>query len=202
MDVQRIEDGLWRWTAPHPDWKQGDDWDRDVGCVYWEADDAVVLVDPLVPEEHAERERFLDALDRDVERAGRPVSILLTCEWHIRSQAELAARYEARIVGPPPKIEGLPGGSAAIAAPTAEEVVYWLPGARAVVPGDVLLGSEEGLRLCPASWLQRRGGLAQVARDLAPLIELPVERVLTSHGPPVLADGRAALERALVAAES
>jgi len=31
----------------------------------------------------------------------------------------------------------------------------------------------------------------------APLLVLPVERVLTSHGPPVLADGHAALARAL-----
>ena len=87
--MQRIEDGLWRWTAPHPDWKEGDDWDRDVGCVYWEAEDAVVLVDPLVPADDAERARFLEALDRDVARVGLPVAILLTCEWHGRSQAEL-----------------------------------------------------------------------------------------------------------------
>jgi hypothetical protein len=201
MDVQRIDDGLWRWTAPHPDWKQGDDWDRDVGCVYWEADDAVVLVDPLVPQDQAQRDHFLDSLDRDVERVGRPVAILLTCEWHGRSHAELAARYEARVVGPPATLDRLPGGGAAIAAPAAEEVVYWLPGARAVVPGDVLLGSgTETLTLCPASWLQGRGGRTQLARDLTPLLDLPVERVLTSHGPPVLSDGRAAIERALAAA--
>ena len=39
----------------------------EVGSVYYEADDAVVLIDPIVPSE--DRERFLDALDRDVERA-------------------------------------------------------------------------------------------------------------------------------------
>lgn len=196
MEVQRIEDGLWRWTTPHPEWKARDDWDRDVGCVYWEADDAVVLVDPLVPADDEERARFLEALDRDVDRVGLPVAILLTCEWHGRSRAELAARYEARVLGPQ-EIAELPGGITATVAPVAEEVVYWLPGARSLVPGDVLVGGEKALSLCPASWLQGRGGIGQLVRDLQPLLDLPVERVLTSHGPPVLSDGRAALERAL-----
>jgi hypothetical protein len=61
----------------------------------------------------------------------------------------------------------------------------------------VLIGTVDGLSLCPESWLEGRGGLPRLVRDLAPLLELPVERVLTSHGPPVLVDGRAALERAL-----
>jgi glyoxylase-like metal-dependent hydrolase (beta-lactamase superfamily II) len=197
VDVQRIDEGLWRWTAPHPDWKDGDDWNRDVGCVYWETDDAVVLIDPLVPTDAADRTHFLDALDRDVERAGTPVAILLTCEWHGRSQAELASRYGAWVVLPS-ETGSLPGDAAAIAAPVAEEVVYWLPQVRTVVPGDVLISSDPGgLTLCPASWLQGRGGLAQLRQDLLPLLELPVERVLTSHGPPLLADVSAALRRAL-----
>jgi glyoxylase-like metal-dependent hydrolase (beta-lactamase superfamily II) len=198
MDLSRIADGLWQWTTAHPEWKEGDDWDRDVGCVYWEADDTVVLVDPLVPIDQPERARFLDALDRDVERVGRPVAVLLTCEWHARSADELRGRYEARVFRPLDR-EERPAGVSAIEAPVAEEVVYWLAGARAVVPGDTLIGTAGGVALCPASWLEGRGGLQQLADDLSPLLELPVERVLTSHGPPVLADGRAALGRALAA---
>jgi glyoxylase-like metal-dependent hydrolase (beta-lactamase superfamily II) len=197
VEVQRIEAGLWRWTAPHPDWKEGDDWDREVGCVYWEADDAVVLVDPLVPSEASARETFLETLDRDVERVGLPVAILLTCEWHDRSRAELEGRYAARVVGPPAAIGRLPHGVVIVEAPTAEEVVYWLGPAGAVVPGDTILGTADGVSLCPASWLEGRGGLAALRRELAPLLELQVERVLTSHGPPVLAGGGAALVRAL-----
>jgi glyoxylase-like metal-dependent hydrolase (beta-lactamase superfamily II) len=194
MEVRRIDEGLWHWTAPHPEWKPGEDWEQDVGCVYWEADDAVVLVDPLVPTAEADRARFLDALDRDVERAGLPVAILLTSEWHGRSHAELAARYGARVVTPP-ETDSLPDGVAATELP--EEVVYWLPGARAIVPGDTLLGTGEGLALCPASWFEDRGGIDELARALTPLLGLPVERVLTTHGPPVLAEGHAALARAL-----
>jgi glyoxylase-like metal-dependent hydrolase (beta-lactamase superfamily II) len=196
VEVQLIAEGLWRWTTSHPDWTEGADWDRDVGCVYWEADDAVVLVDPLVPSDEPDRRRFVEALDRDVERVGRPVAILLTCEWHVRSTSELAERYGARVVEST-SADALPGSARAFAAEVAEEVVYWLPAARAVVPGDTLLGTDDGVTLCPASWLEGRGGLGKLARDLAPLLELPVERVLTSHGPPMLADGRDALARAL-----
>ncbi len=197
VEVRRVDQGLWHWTAPHPEWNPGDDWEQDVGCVYWEADDAVVLVDPLVPSDEADRGTFLDALDRDVERVGLPVAILLTCEWHGRSQGELAARYDAQVVASP-TTEELPGGATATSVP--EEVVYWLPAARALVPGDTLLGSAGGLTLCPASWFEDRGGIDELAQALEPLLALPVERVLTTHGPPVLADGQAALARALGAA--
>ena len=64
------------------------------------------------------------------------------------------------------------------------------------MPGDVLLGTEGGVRLCPSSWLGR-GRLSDLAAELRPLLELPVERVLTSHGPPVTSGGAAALARAL-----
>ena len=199
MLVEQLTQGLWRWTTPHPDWQAKDDWARDVGCVYWEAEDAVVLIDPLIPVDEPQRDRFLDALDRDVERAGRPVTLLLTCAWHGRSSEELVDRYGGCVVLPFSG-DALPIGVDAIEAPVAQEVVYWLAGSRAVVPGDTLLGTEDGLALCPASWLASRGGLSRLRSDLAPLLELPVDRVLTSHGAPVLADGRAALAQALGAA--
>src|SRR6266567_1702742 len=100
MDAVRIADGLWRWTAPHPNWEnwpEHDELSPDVGCVYYEADDATVLIDPLVPGE--EEERFFGHLDADVERRGLPVVILLTCAWHRRSASELAERYGARVGG-------------------------------------------------------------------------------------------------------
>jgi hypothetical protein len=81
MDVEQLADGLWCWTA------------GEVGCVYYEAPDAVVLFDPLLPAR--EEERFLAYLDRDVERLGLPVSILLTETQHERSAAFLRERYRA-----------------------------------------------------------------------------------------------------------
>lgn len=81
MDVERLAEGLWRWTT------------SEGGCVYYEAPDAVVLFNPLVPP--GEEEKFLPYLDRDVERLGLPVSILLTAERNERSAPFLRERYRA-----------------------------------------------------------------------------------------------------------
>ena len=94
----------------------------------------------------------------------------------------------------------LPAGLEAFPSGRATEVVLWVPAHGALVPGDVLLGDAEGgLRLCPESWLPTAVGHGEVRNALAPLLELPVERVLVSHGDPVLEDGRTALARALAA---
>jgi len=42
MEVLEVAAGLWRWTGWHAEWK------HDVGCVYYETADAVVLIDALV----------------------------------------------------------------------------------------------------------------------------------------------------------
>ena len=81
MDAERLADGLWRWTA------------GGVGCVYYEAPDAIVLFDPVLPT--GEEERFLAHLDRDVERLGLPVSVLLTDTGRKGSAAALRERYGA-----------------------------------------------------------------------------------------------------------
>ena len=78
--------------------------------------------------------------------------------------------------------------------------MYWIPEHGALVPGDRILGDRPpGLRLCPESWLRYLPGYTQddLRAGLRPLLDLPVEIVLVSHGEPVLHDGRAELERAL-----
>jgi glyoxylase-like metal-dependent hydrolase (beta-lactamase superfamily II) len=92
----------------------------------------------------------------------------------------------------------LPGRVEAFATARSSEVAFWLPEHRALVPGDVLLGDGHGgIRLCPASWLPQGVGQAKLRDSLRPLLDLPVERVLLSHGTPVLADAWRALARAL-----
>jgi glyoxylase-like metal-dependent hydrolase (beta-lactamase superfamily II) len=211
MKVTQVGTGLWCWTTYH------DDWGEDVGCVYCETRDgperAAVLVDPLVPGDEAER--FWEALDRDVERVGGEVHVLVTVFWHTRSTAAVVERYGARVWAPTrgrPAIERrvgvvtdayrdgdrLPGGIEAFRTARAAEVVFWIPEHRALVPGDVLLGDGNGgLRLCPPTWLPASSSVEKVAESLRPLLDLPVERVLVSHGVPVLDDARSALETAL-----
>ena len=207
MEVTRIELGLWRWTGFHEAWKE------DVGCVYCETDDGVVLVDPLVPPE--DTERFWAALDRDVERVGGDVHVLLTVFWHVRSIGTVAERYGARtwiptatrptmtrrgvpVSDPFRPGDPLPGGLEAFRTARAAEVVYWIPEHRALVPGDVLLGDGGGgVRLCPESWMPGKKSVHDLSESLRPLLDLPVERILVSHGEPVLTDGRSVLAAAL-----
>jgi len=93
----------------------------------------------------------------------------------------------------------LPAGVESIVLRGARETMFWLPEHRTLVPGDRILGAPDGgLTLCPESWLY----WVRVDRDelrtlLQPLLELPIERVLVSHGNPVLSGGAAALRRCL-----
>lgn len=195
MAATEIAPGLLRWTAPHPDWSPEKDWDELVGSVLYELEEVVVLIDPLLPREG--REEFLHWLDGRI--GSRGVSILTTIRWHRRDRRELAERYR------PPAGRAwntIPHGVEYKPLRGAGEALYWLVRARALVVGDSVVGQPEGgLRLCPEEWLAGesvdRRGLAGLMR---PLLELPVERVLVSHGRPVLRDGRAALARAIDAA--
>jgi len=108
------------------------------------------------------------------------------------------ARRAGEVSNPFQPDDALPGGIVALPTARANEVVYWLADERTVVPGDVLLGDGSGgIRLCPESWLPERTSRADLAASLRPLLELPVQRVLVSHGEPVLGDGRSAIEAAL-----
>jgi hypothetical protein len=160
--------------------------------VLYELADVVVLIDPLLPS--ADRAQFLVWLDERI--AGRPVSVLTTIRWHRRDRAELAERYRAQTTR---VWNALPKGIEQRPLRGAGETIFWLPAVATLVAGDRLIGDRDGgLRVCPESWLtQERVDRAGLAGLMRPLLELPVERVLVSHGEPVLHDGRAELARAL-----
>jgi glyoxylase-like metal-dependent hydrolase (beta-lactamase superfamily II) len=193
--VVEVAPGLHRWTAWHEEWRE------DVGCVAVETGDGLVLVDPLAPPPE------LGAADH----------VLLTVYWHGRATAVAGVERvwastrsagplrnrEIRVTDPFREGDDLPGGIQAIQTARSSEVLYWLPGHRAVVVGDVLLGAgakpnatTERLRLCPERWL----GTAtheNLREALGPLLKLPVESVLVSHGEPVLTGGARALATVL-----
>jgi hypothetical protein len=185
--MREIVPGLHYWTAPHPAWDpdfepgSAADWPEAVGCVLYQAAEAAVLIDPLVPDE------LWPELDQRV--AGRPVVVLTTIRWHGRSRDAVLERYRGS--------ERLPAGIEALHFPRFDETIYWLPEPRALVPGDRLIGDGDGgVRICPQSWLDA-GTVDELRADLQPLLELPVEHVLVSHWEPVIGGGRAALERAM-----
>jgi glyoxylase-like metal-dependent hydrolase (beta-lactamase superfamily II) len=189
MRVHEIATGLWRWTGLHPAWTPADGgpngWEQEVSSTFYAGPDAVVLFDPLVPME--DRDRFFDALDRDVARVGLPVRVLLTVESHRRSSAELTERYDGTLGELPAGVE--------IPVEAWDERVYWIPQHGALVFGDVVLGRAGGLRL-PRSWIGDEH-YDDVVEGLRPLLALPVERVLVAHGEPVLEGAHAALVAAL-----
>jgi glyoxylase-like metal-dependent hydrolase (beta-lactamase superfamily II) len=209
--------GLWRWTARHPEWHPGD-WGSAVASFAVDAGDAALLIDPLIPAEDAENVLArLDAL------ADRPVAILITIPYHTRSAEELWNRYRdggctihghaavakrlRDATGFEPLRPGapLPGGAQAFAMgrPRRYETPIHLPSHRAVAFGDAIVTTPAGeLRI----WHSERLDAARVrwyrerfAPTLAPLLELDLERVLVTHGEPVLRDGGAALAAALAA---
>jgi len=204
MNKREIAPGLWRWTGWHEEWKE------EVGSVCWQGADALCLIDPIVPRE--ESDRFWGALDSDVERLAQPVHVFITIYWHARQARAIAERYNARLwahapargpierrAGPIGELflagQPLPGGIEAFKA-RGSEVVFWIPDAQALVTGDVILGAKGGgLELCPESWRPKGGGHAKVRENLSALTGLPIERVLVSHGEPVLENARVALLR-------
>ena len=186
MALEEIARGLHRWTAWHPEWR------AQVGCLALETDDGLVLIDPLDP-------------PRELRR---PDHVLITVFWHGRSTRDLRAK---RVWAPirstqPLRNRGvavsdpfragheLPGGIEAFQTVRVSEVIFWLPHQRAVAAGDALLGSP--LRLCPESWLGKPTH-ADLRASLRPLLDLPIVRVLVSHGDPVLRGGKRALATVL-----
>jgi glyoxylase-like metal-dependent hydrolase (beta-lactamase superfamily II) len=186
--LTELAPGLRRWTTRHDEWKE------DVGCVAVDTDDGLVLIDSLDP-------------PREL---GRADHALVTVFFHARSTQARHVWAEQRLVRrlasrgievdrPFSVGDPLPGGIQVFQTARKSEVVYWLPQHGAVVVGDVLLGAgakphatDEPLRLCPEGWLE--GATHDDLRaSFEPLLELPVSRVLVSHGEPVLEDGGRAL---------
>src|SRR3954470_24230400 len=185
--MEEIRPGLKRWAGPHPEFDPvGDDIDEsytDVASALFHPDDALVLIDPLIP----------DALwpERDEEGKGsrEPVVVLTTIYFHERSRDDVVRRYGVRL-------GGAVAGIRAFTAERADEVAYWLEQPRAVVFGDAVLGDQKGgLRITP--WARDAEGLEKTRQALLPLLDLPIDVVLPAHGNAVVANGRDALARAL-----
>ncbi len=185
--IEELRPGLKRWVSVHPEWKpEEDDLDESyapVASLLYHAPDALVLIDPLVPDE------LWPSLDDEVKASAAPIVVLTTIKFHERSRDEVARRYGATLGGEPAGVRAIP-------AERADEVALWLEEPRAVVFGDAIIGDRAGgLRPCP--WFRSDEGREITLRALQPLLDLPVELVLPAHGEPVVDGARNALARAL-----
>ena len=89
--------------------------------------------------------------------------------------------------------DGLDVGVEAVPGQKPNDMVLWIESPRAVVAGDTLVDFGDGLHINPR-WLGPGVTREQVVEGLRPLLDLPVEHVLATHGGPF---DRAALERVL-----
>jgi glyoxylase-like metal-dependent hydrolase (beta-lactamase superfamily II) len=219
--VRELRPGLWHWQASHPDWRPSEPWDRNVSSYAIVDDGRLLLFDPLgVPSEiealAAERETAIVLTapwhERDtqslVERLGVPVFTPLpdTAQYLMDTYgitAEQAGdgspdlvwllrenKGEARPYSPS---ERLPFGADVYPGHKPNDTVLWIESRRAVISGDTLVDFGSGLEI-NERWLRPGVTRAEVAVGLRPLLDLPVELVLATHGGPT---DRAALERAL-----
>ena len=189
--MQRLAENLWRWTAPHPEWREGDVWPREVGCVYYRTPTATILIDPLVPA--GEEEEFWRELDRDLAQAGTPLLVVLTAPWHARSSAQIAERYRADVVGAA-AVEGI----TALLVPPIEEgqVALFIEEHGALVTAEILADFGSGLAVHPSPALRDPAALAQCLEELR---TLPVKVILPAHGSPVLEGAHEAIAAAIAA---
>jgi glyoxylase-like metal-dependent hydrolase (beta-lactamase superfamily II) len=194
--VEELRPGLWYWTAIHPTW-----YDNEVGSYAWDAGSSVVLLDPLSPP------TLVDELV-----TGKEVATVLTCDWHDRSAPELVERLGSPTHAPAGGDGGLdaelfepgaplPGGIDAYGATHPGEAALWIGELNALVVGDALI-AKDGVLIIPPTWLPENDTVAAAQQRLAPLLELPVELVLTTHGEPVRENGGEALRNALLQSSS
>jgi hypothetical protein len=217
--MNEIAPGIFRWQTRHPEWHTRIEWGHEVACFALAGDEALTLVDPQLPAvDSPNRPAVEQALDRLAGAVSR-LDIMITIPYHVRSAEELFERYrqslEVAIWGHPavakrfskttPLTPIKPGEAVgrsavalAIGKPRRYETPLYFAAHKALAFGDAVIGIDGGLRVwqqAPTSptWYDER-----FAPTLAPLLQLDVERVLPTHGDPVLHDARRALRAAVV----
>lgn len=113
MEVERLQTGLWRWFCDGRT------------SIYAELEDVTALIDPAIPRTLGDAARFWRAFDRDVDRRGLPVAVLLTSpDQH--DAAVVRERFVGRIAETTSSITlDLGAGRRA----------FWLPSFRVLVTG-------------------------------------------------------------------
>ena len=208
--MRELRPGLWHWEAPHPQWES----EQEVSSYALDDGERLLLFDPLaVPDALLtladRRETAIVLTSPWHERDAR--SLVEARGWPLFSPppdgpADLVRKYgvtEQEAAGGSPDLawtrefqrfaagDRLPARVHAFPGWEHNDVVLWVERHRAIVVGDSLVDFGRGLEVWPHEDLQIPR--AQVLERLRPLLTLPVELVLATHGGPA---DRAALERA------
>jgi glyoxylase-like metal-dependent hydrolase (beta-lactamase superfamily II) len=219
--VREVATGLWHWEAQHAQWRSSEPWGPEVSSYAIDDGERLLLFDPLaVPSEieelGADRKGAIvltnpwhERDSRDlVERLGLPVYTPLpdTAEYLMEKWGLTAEQVgdgspdvvwllkegigEAR---PYAAGDRLDVGVEAFPGQKPNDMVLWIESHRTVIAGDTLVDFGNGLEINPR-WLSPDMTREQVVEGLRPLLDLPVEHMLATHGVPF---ERADLERAL-----
>ncbi len=209
--MEELRPGIWHWTAPHPDWNDEQWWPELVSSYAIQLGDDIVLFDPLaVPDELRERATAVVLTapyhERDARELGLPVHTPPADTWEdwvekfgvdpeqVRGMESddlawlRAGEGEGEFHGP----GRWPFGIFAYAGREDNDLVLWIPAKNVIVSGDSLSDFGEGLAIQMGG--RKHKARDEIAAELQPLLDLPVELVLPAHGPP---QERDALERAL-----
>jgi glyoxylase-like metal-dependent hydrolase (beta-lactamase superfamily II) len=209
--MRELAPGLWHWTAPHPAWESSEPWDQNVSSYATDDGERLLLFDPLgVPSEIEERAADRETAivltapwhERDaqslVERLGVPVYTPLpdTAEYLMQTYGITAEQAgdgspdvvwllkeglgEARVYAAGDRLDT---GIEAFPGQKPNDMVLWIESHRAVIVGDTLADHGRGLDI-NQRWLGPNVTREQVVEGLRPLLDLPVERVLATHGGP------------------
>jgi glyoxylase-like metal-dependent hydrolase (beta-lactamase superfamily II) len=219
--MREVATGVWHWEAPHPDWAgpENQALRERITAMFETPNEAAQGVVSSYAVDDGGRLLLFDplAVPREIEElaAAREPVVVLTCPWHERDTRSLAERLGAPVFTPTPD-EGspdvawllaadgsgahlysagdrLPVGVEALPGRLPNDLVLWIESRRAVIAGDTFVDFGQGLEI-PVEWLPQGVSLDQVAEGLRPLLDVPVEVVLATHGGPT---DRAALERVL-----
>ena len=205
--MNEVAPGVWRWTAPHPEWRPSHEWGHEVASFALELPDLLALVDPMAPSEEAP---FWADLDRLCSQRAE-LAVFITVPYHVRSSAAIHARYResanvslrghaaarrrlARRAPVEPIEPGQPlpadAQAFAIGNPRRQEMPLYFPSHRALAFGDTVVGVDGEIRV----WELPSRGETPWYRDrflptLRPLLDLDVDHVLVTHGPPAIGNG-------------
>jgi glyoxylase-like metal-dependent hydrolase (beta-lactamase superfamily II) len=219
--MRELRPGLWHWQGPHPQWESTEPWGPEVSSYAIDDGERLLFFDPIAPPSElealaADRETAIVLTcpwhERDsrglVERLGVPVYTPLpdtaedlmrkwglTAEqagdgspdvvWLLKEGIGEARSYAAG--------DRLDVGVDVFPGEKPNDTVLWVESHGAVVAGDTLVDFGNGLEVNPR-WLDEDLTREQVLEGLRPLLDLPVEHMLATHG---VRFDRAALERAL-----
>lgn len=224
--MEELRQGLWHWTARHPEWESDSAWDPNVSSYAVDDGEHLLLFDPLdVPDD------LLKLATR------RKTAIVLSAPWHERSSRKLVEQLDAPVYTPLPDTaedlirmfgitaeqagdgspdliwllrenkgeahiykagDPFPFGIEAYPGHRPNDTLLWIASHHAILSGDTIVDFGQGLQI-NERWLRWDTTLENVIEHLRSLLTLPIEHLLLTHGGPT---DRAALELLISAYES